>query len=203
MTTATATAKPKPVSLPRKPPGHHRGDNIVSMSISIGSVPYRCRILPTPDAGCSRTIRLGKEDGTRYHVSRTLDGAILCDCESATYRPATICKHGRALIALGLHDAPVIADEAPLEPSPRRFTPPPCPPSLADDPGLLWKGTSVRVDGEAWFNFDPAPPRLEAIPSGGVLAHFATGLIRHYHGRKADLLNLAVHQWHARKRAGE
>ena len=47
------------------------------------------------------TIKLTKEDGVSHQVSE-VNGRIICDCESATYRAAEACKHARVLVACGL-----------------------------------------------------------------------------------------------------
>jgi hypothetical protein len=53
--------------------------------------------------------RLRKESGEVYDVIRDRDGLVCCDCPSyeVTFRNTEkMCKHGRALVAAGMLDAP-------------------------------------------------------------------------------------------------
>ncbi len=99
---STMTRKPRTVK-PKAAP-------VVSLALAIDHVVYQVEPIPAGEFG-SKAFRLVKRagDGAVYDVVRTHDGLVECDCPSyeTTYRGTCgTCKHGSAMIAVGLIDAP-------------------------------------------------------------------------------------------------
>jgi hypothetical protein len=79
-----------------------------SLTLSIRGTKYR--VLPVAcQCEASKCYELRKADGTAYHVSRHEHG-ISCTCPDQTWKREGLtdlpCKHGAALLALGMLDAP-------------------------------------------------------------------------------------------------
>lgn len=178
-------------------------DNVVGLHCRIGSTAFRMRIMVEPHA---KVVRLRKDTlaagAEVYHVRR-FAGAITCTCPDFCFRREGVgeyCRHIRAMLALGILDpipAPTL-ETLELEPKPRSRPSPATPASLADDPGITWRGSDVHIEGIGWMKFEPSPPVLEAIASGGVLVVEGSRKGRHYHGNAARLLALALAQWEGR-----
>lgn len=94
----------------------------ISVIIEINGFRYNVDPLPIWD-DADRTYRLTKHsrDGVAYDVTRTRDGCVVCDCPDFEQRhrdAGTMCKHGRALVELGLMLAPVAPPAPTVEPTP-------------------------------------------------------------------------------------
>jgi hypothetical protein len=134
ITNPTRTRKPKTTA-----------PDVCHLTITIKGTDYRCRILtPDPRGGVRQLIRLRKVGGTDdtavYHVARHRNGQVSCECADYTFRHAdncTLCKHGRAVVAMRLCDPP---------------TPPPI-----DE----W----TAFDHETWTVIDDSPDNIAATAS--------------------------------------
>jgi hypothetical protein len=92
-------AGPRPPSAPSAP------------WLSIMGKLYLAEPLPAEDSDVLQLVRLQKHaDGECYDVSSHADGLIRCQCGDWVFRregtTAEPCKHGRALVAAGLMEAP-------------------------------------------------------------------------------------------------
>ena len=81
------------------------------MLIAIGSSLYHVTPIPAHESG-TRAVRLEKTNGDKaiYDVIRNHDNLIACDCPSYVMQhdgKGTLCKHGQALVTLGLIPAPI------------------------------------------------------------------------------------------------
>ena len=96
------------VTAPRKPRNVKPSHGTVRLTVHINGTAYAVRPLPVvPGSGVVRLVRLRKaETGDAYHVHRTDDGVIECDCPSYEWdhrqRDNGPCKHGAALASVGL-----------------------------------------------------------------------------------------------------
>jgi hypothetical protein len=105
--------------------------SFVAMTIEISDVRYACDPIDPGESG-TRAFRLTKHGKDRdvYDVLRRHDGTVACDCPDFEFRHEGLtdapCKHGRALVELGLMPAPLAPESAPavevIEPAP----PAPC-----------------------------------------------------------------------------
>ena len=100
MTTTTRARTRKPA---RTPHGTCR------LTLTINEAAYAVKPVPCDPTAALKCYELRKADGERYHVSRHAHG-IECTCPDFIFRrdglTAEPCKHGAALIALGLLDGP-------------------------------------------------------------------------------------------------
>jgi hypothetical protein len=83
--------------------------SIVSMTIAISDTRYTVDEIPAGECG-TKAFRLTKRGGDRatYDVIRRHDDTVACDCPDYLYRhdgTVGLCKHGRALVELGLMPA--------------------------------------------------------------------------------------------------
>lgn len=84
-----------------------------TLVLTIKGTAYDVAPLDAGECG-SRAFRLTKADGAAYDVVRTAH-TVECDCGDYEFRhrgTAGLCKHGRALVALGLVEAPAEAPPA-------------------------------------------------------------------------------------------
>jgi hypothetical protein len=150
--------------------------SFVAMTIEISDVRYACDPLDPGESG-TRAFRLTKHGKDRdvYDVIRRPDGSVACDCPDYEFRrdglTAEPCKHGRALVELGLMPAPCCD---PTEPAPCLACTP-AEPDLAPDviPGDLVDPGDVESDPELWpdgwddhvWNLGPDPADEPAPPT--------------------------------------
>lgn len=84
------------------------------LTLSICGTKYRVRPIPAGEFG-TRAYRLSKlaADGAVYDVIRSHHGLVECDCPDYEARRRGLttqpCKHGAALVAVGMLDAPRVA----------------------------------------------------------------------------------------------
>lgn len=102
---------------------------VVSLALAIDHIVYQVEPVAPGEFG-TKAFRLAKKgaDGAVYDVIRTHAGLVECDCPSyeATHRGTiSACKHGRALVQLGLLDAPAYV-AAPVAPCCPADEPVPC-----------------------------------------------------------------------------
>jgi hypothetical protein len=121
MTTLTAPA-------PKSKAGRTARPFACSMTVEINGQSYGVEPIDPGECG-TKAFRLAKRwaDGAVYDVIRDNDGHVACDCPDYECRHRGngfgLCKHGKALVALGLIDAPK-APESPakaIEPDARPF----------------------------------------------------------------------------------
>lgn len=98
-----------------------------SCRIRINGTSYRLKPVPCHPSVGSRAYQLRKDAGAVYTIVRTVHGTVECDCadyvlrrEGATPFP---CKHGQALIALGMLEAPPLTRPSVTRPSPSPLIP--------------------------------------------------------------------------------
>lgn len=102
---ATSTATRLPVNAKSRKPV------VAELTLTVNSTPYvLIPIPPGPDnTAAFRLVKEGNADSV-YDVARTVAGLVVCDCPSyeATYRDNGLatCKHGQALVLVGLLEAP-------------------------------------------------------------------------------------------------
>ncbi len=101
-----------------------QGDTAMTRTtIKIGTQEYGVEPLLGP-RGCGPTWRLSKADGEVYDVSRDDYELVVCTCPHYEFRlrgnSAGPCKHGKALIGLGLIEQP-IPRRHPVAPEPIRY----------------------------------------------------------------------------------
>jgi len=81
-----------------------------SCRIRINGTNYRLKPVPCHPSIGSRAYQLRKDIGTVYTIVRAVHGLVECDCADYVLRRDGItpfpCKHGQALIALGMLEAP-------------------------------------------------------------------------------------------------
>ncbi|WP_422932217.1 hypothetical protein [Singulisphaera sp. PoT] len=90
---------------------------VYSLALAIDHVVYTVESIPAGEFG-SKAFRITKKsDGSVYDVCRTHDGLVACDCPDYEIRrkgmTAEPCKHGKALVAMGLLEAPTAVANAP------------------------------------------------------------------------------------------
>lgn len=95
-------------------------EQVVTLCLAIDHVCYNVGPLPAGEFG-TRAFRLTKHSAKDdcYDVIRTHDGLVECSCPSyeVTHRgTSSVCKHGRALVAMGLLDAPSWGTSGPARP---------------------------------------------------------------------------------------
>jgi hypothetical protein len=81
---------------------HEAGDDPCSLTLTIGGSDYRLQRLPGADAW-----RLRGPGGKGCYTVTVTQRGVVCDCPDYIHRAAKAserCKHGRALVALGLID---------------------------------------------------------------------------------------------------
>jgi hypothetical protein len=87
-----------------------RPADVFRLSLTINGTMYGARPI---DPGFHRkAFDLLKPDGTAYTIAQRCDGGLECDCGDATFRGGAdyLCKHQRAMVALGLFDpAPALS----------------------------------------------------------------------------------------------
>lgn len=186
MTTTTADAAPKV-----KP-------CLARLGLILDHVHYDVRIMPEDfDRDAFRVVRLGKDDGTRYHVRAMRAGGIICSCPAGTHRPTEICRHVRGLVSVGLLDAPTAIPAPVLELEPKPL------PEAAARPGTPCpelSGDYARIPGVGWRNVATID-RIIADPreAGAVLACYPhSGRIR-FRGESADALIVARAEYRRRQ----
>jgi hypothetical protein len=106
---STSTAPAPAVKAPRKPKSA-KSAPVVTLCMSIDHTVYGVERIPSGEFGTA-AWRLSKKSnaGEVYDVIRDHDGLVQCDCPSyeVTFKgTCDTCKHGKALVALGLLDAP-------------------------------------------------------------------------------------------------
>src|SRR5262249_10332115 len=113
------SVEPQPESAPRPPadlpptrtprpvgPAH----GTARLTLTVNGTDYRVRPLAVEDLGCGvrRAFRLRKEGGMDAHtVCELIEGPVSCDCGDYVWRrdgqrELGPCKHGAALVVLGL-----------------------------------------------------------------------------------------------------
>jgi|GEM_PF-6968414 len=126
------------VTRPRREVKSTRKAHAFSLALAIDHVVYTVEPIPAGEFGTKAFRLVKKSDGAVYDVVRTHDGLVECDCPDYEMRHKGVdcgcCKHGNALVAMGLIDAPapVTKAEAPaVEPANTEVEPvvePCCPP---------------------------------------------------------------------------
>ena len=94
-----------------------RKSPVYSLALAIDHTVYMVEPIPAGEFG-SKAFRITKKsDRSVYDVVRTHDGLVACDCPDYEIRrkgmTAEPCKHGKALVAMGLLDAPTAVANAP------------------------------------------------------------------------------------------
>ncbi|WP_422932200.1 hypothetical protein [Singulisphaera sp. PoT] len=89
---------------------------VYSLALAIDHAVYMVESIPAGGFGSKAFRIVKKADGAVYDVVRTHDGLVACDCPDYEVRrkgiTAECCKHGRALVAMGLLDAPTAVANA-------------------------------------------------------------------------------------------
>ena len=105
--------QPRDPARPRSPRRRRRAEARVNLCLSIDFQQYDVRGIPcpTPEFGTGRAYHLEKHSskGEGYDVIRNNFGLVECSCPSyvSTFEGTSdTCKHGKALVALGLIEAP-------------------------------------------------------------------------------------------------
>jgi hypothetical protein len=145
---------------------------VVTLCLAIDHVCYGVvPITGITDPEIARAWRLDKRsgDGEVYDVHRTVNGLVVCDCPSyeTTFKgTADTCKHGKALVAMGLLDAPswsAPVEAAPVEP------PAPIPQHIIDAVVTARPGDRTIRDAIAEATADEVPATDDpdaTIPAG-------------------------------------
>jgi hypothetical protein len=126
---------------PRKPKAPAFACRLVSAVVEINGVQYAVEPIPPGEEGPA-AIRLSKLSGQGevYDLVRRYDGRITCDCPHYTARieglSEDLCKHGRALVELGLLPKPKPTMAAPKPEPMDRQTRPATKPEPAGEPDL-------------------------------------------------------------------
>jgi hypothetical protein len=155
---STMTREPKTVKPKKSAP-------VVSLALAIDHVVYQVEPIPAGEFG-TKAFRLSKKSnaGEVYDVIRDNDGLVQCDCPSyeVTFRGTLgTCKHGSALVTLGLLDAPCYTRwpspedfDAPSEPAtPAPDAPAPIKPIVATTPAdraTALPGASDAITDDSW-----------------------------------------------------
>lgn len=95
--------------------------SFVSITIQVSDIRYSVDPIPSGDLG-TKAFRLSKHSGDHlsYDVVRQHDGIVACDCPDYERRHRGnghgMCKHGRALVELGLLPKPIAPTAPTVEP---------------------------------------------------------------------------------------
>jgi hypothetical protein len=83
-----------------------RPADVFRLSLTINGT--LCGARPIDPGFHRKAFDLLKPDGTASRIAQRSDGGLECDCGDATFRGGGghLCKHHRAMVALGLLDGP-------------------------------------------------------------------------------------------------
>lgn len=157
--------------------------SIISLTIEINDCRYSVDEISAGEFG-SRSFRLTKhsarDGGAVYDVVHDNHGCVACDCPSyqtTHIGTSSTCKHGRALVALGLMPAPAplrhVPDEFDPAPRVREFVPEPSPAPVAEVPATCLIQTSPCCEpAEVAPCLACEPPGVPSEPTAEDLAEY-------------------------------
>ncbi len=150
--------------------------SFVSMTIEISDVRYGVASIDPGEFG-TKAFRLSKHSGDHavYDVVRQHDGVVACDCPDYEARHRGngygMCKHGRALVELGLMPAPIAPPAAELAPA-SAPTPEPCCDSAEPAPCVACEAiapaTELQEAPASAVQAGPVATLVEAIAAAAV-----------------------------------